>query len=245
MKFSEERKEIFKSLNDFRTKLKQPAKNATNPYFKNNYVNLTGVTKAIDDALDGTGLAFFQNSVPTEAQNVVGIQTIMTHSSGQYIEFDPFFVPVGGKHDAQAYGSAKTYASRYSLATAFGITDSVDDDGNASRNDNNYSNQQHRSAQGRQSNQQNSKQPVNNQKKENKQKTIEEIKNLNNEVKTKLSAYSKMIGFDAQTTGKMVYETNKIARKTTNVSEIKKIISYLDQNIEKELAKQKQGVGND
>lgn len=131
MEMSNEKNEIFKALNNFRTKLKQPKKDKDNPFFRSTYVDLSGVTKAIDEALEDTGLAFFQNPVKSETPNQVGIETIITHSSGQFIEFDPFVVPVGGKHDAQAFGSAKTYASRYSLATAFGVTDSVDDDGNS------------------------------------------------------------------------------------------------------------------
>ena len=131
MEMSESKNEIFKALNNFRTKLKQPKKDKDNPFFRSTYVDLSGVTKAIDEALEDTGLAFFQNPVKSETPNQVGIETIITHSSGQFIEFDPFVVPVGGKHDAQAFGSAKTYASRYSLATAFGVTDSVDDDGNS------------------------------------------------------------------------------------------------------------------
>ena len=35
------------------------------------------------------------------------------------------------KNDPQAFGSAITYAKRYSLATAFGIASDIDDDGNA------------------------------------------------------------------------------------------------------------------
>lgn len=35
------------------------------------------------------------------------------------------------KNDAQGYGSAETYARRYSLSAAFGISSDVDDDGSA------------------------------------------------------------------------------------------------------------------
>ncbi|MCT2882993.1 ERF family protein, partial [Lentilactobacillus buchneri] len=44
-------------------------------------------------------------------------------------QFDPLNVPVG-KNDAQAFGSAETYARRYTLSAVFGVTSDVDDDGN-------------------------------------------------------------------------------------------------------------------
>ncbi|MCT2883007.1 ERF family protein, partial [Lentilactobacillus buchneri] len=45
-------------------------------------------------------------------------------------QFDPLNVPVG-KNDAQAFGSAETYARRYTLSAVFGVTSDVDDDGNS------------------------------------------------------------------------------------------------------------------
>ncbi|GAF38039.1 ERF family protein [Lentilactobacillus farraginis] len=60
----------------------------------------------------------------------VGISTIILHKSGEFMAFDPAYVPVK-KNDAQGYGSAETYARRYSLSAAFGISSDVDDDGNA------------------------------------------------------------------------------------------------------------------
>ena len=58
-----------------------------------------------------------------------GVITVITHSSGEYIEFDPLFLKAD-KATAQGMGSAITYARRYSLSSAFGIASDVDDDGN-------------------------------------------------------------------------------------------------------------------
>lgn len=57
----------------------------------------------------------------------VEVSTIFMHFSGQYIEVGPLFLPVQG--DAQAYGSADTYARRYALAAALNLAAEEDDDG--------------------------------------------------------------------------------------------------------------------
>lgn len=133
MKFSEERAEIFKAMHQFRMNVKQPKKTAENPFFKNKYVVLEGVVKAIDEAIKGTGLSYVQEA--TSGQSEVSVKTVILHESGQYIELEPLSVPVT-KEDAQAFGSARTYACRYALSTAFGITSEEDDDGNSASGDN-------------------------------------------------------------------------------------------------------------
>ena len=225
MEMSESKNEIFKALNSFRTKLKQPKKDKTNPFFKSNYVDLSGVTKAIDEALEDTGLAFFQNPVKTETPNQFGIETIITHSSGQFIEFDPFVVPVGGKHDAQAFGSAKTYASRYSLATAFGVTDSVDDDGNATQPTNQ-----------RQAKPQNIKK----QNQESKQKA--EAEKARNKIKLMAHEFDKATGTKPGTTLQMVCEIKNVDIKTNSMAELTKVGKYLKEKLDERSNK---GVEND
>jgi hypothetical protein len=51
------------------------------------------------------------------------------HESGEWIATGQVVAPVS-KHDAQGFGSAQTYARRYSLQMAFGVP-AEDDDGNA------------------------------------------------------------------------------------------------------------------
>jgi hypothetical protein len=57
------------------------------------------------------------------------VETIIHHSSGESMACGPLFVPAS-KQDAQGFGSAMTYARRYSLMAAFGVP-AEDDDGNA------------------------------------------------------------------------------------------------------------------
>lgn len=241
MKMSESKNEIFKALNSFRTKLKQPKKDKTNPFFKSNYVDLSGVTKAIDEALEDTGLAFFQNPVKLETPNQVGIETIITHSSGQFIEFDPFVVPVGGKHDAQAFGSAKTYASRYSLATAFGVTDSVDDDGNSASANSQPSRQGNYANRPRQTRTSTTtKVPTAQQLQEAKQKA--EAEKARNKIKLMAREFDKATGTKPGTTLQMACEIKNVDIKTNSMAELTKVGKYLKEKLDE---RSNEGVEND
>lgn len=126
---SENLDKLFKGMNTFRSQLKQPAKDAKNPFFKSNYVTLEGVQNAIDAAIKGTGLAYTQ-IVKNDDNGNVGVETIITHESGQYLTTGVLALRPE-KATPQGYGSTITYAKRYQLASAFGVSSDVDDDGNA------------------------------------------------------------------------------------------------------------------
>lgn len=128
MRISEERKNIFKALADLKKGFKQPLKDANNPYFDSKYVPLESVVQAIDIEAHKHGLSYCQSAVTNE-QGLAGVITMIIHSSGEFIEFDPLFLKPN-KQTPQGVGSAITYARRYSLSSAFGIASDVDDDGN-------------------------------------------------------------------------------------------------------------------
>lgn len=128
MQHSDSIKEIFGALSKFRAQVKQPAKTAKNPYFNSKYVTLEGVMQAIDAALPGTGLAYSQ--LVEDGGNGASVSTLVTHSSGEWMLYGPLTL-APTKRDPQGYGSAITYAKRYQLASAFGISSDIDDDGNA------------------------------------------------------------------------------------------------------------------
>lgn len=98
-----------------------------NPHFKSWYADLASVVEAIKPALKPNGLWFSQisHNIPDHA----AIETIIIHSSGETMSTGIVAVPVS-KRDAQGFGSALTYARRYSLSAAFGVC-GEDDDGNA------------------------------------------------------------------------------------------------------------------
>lgn len=119
---------LSKALVETQKELKQPLKDAKNPFFKSEYVPLENVAEAITESATKHGLAFSQYATTTESGNV-SVGTIVFHESGEYIEFPPLILkPENTK--PQSIGSAITYAKRYSLSAVFGITSDKDDDGN-------------------------------------------------------------------------------------------------------------------
>jgi ERF superfamily len=134
MKTSESIAEIAKALAKFQSEVKQPEKSGTNPHFKSKYVTLDGTVKAIHECAPKHGLSYTQ--MPVTNENGVGVVTLIMHSSGEFIQMDPFILPMD-KKTAQGAGSASTYARRYSLSAAFGIVSDVDDDGNGATGDDN------------------------------------------------------------------------------------------------------------
>ena len=119
---------LSKALVETQKELKQPLKDAKNPFFKSEYVPLENVAEAITESATKHGLAFSQYATTTETGNV-SVGTIVFHESGEFIEFPPLILkPENTK--SQSIGSAITYAKRYSLSAVFGITSDKDDDGN-------------------------------------------------------------------------------------------------------------------
>jgi hypothetical protein len=103
------------------------SKDANNPHFKSKYATLSAVIDAVKPALTANRLFFTQAS--HDSDHGVCVETIIHHESGDSLSCGKLFVPAS-KQDAQGFGSALTYARRYSLMTAFGIP-AEDDDGNA------------------------------------------------------------------------------------------------------------------
>lgn len=101
-------------------------KTASNPHFKSKYADLSACVEAVIDALNSNGVALVQATEPSERG--VRVKTVFLHESGELLECGWLEVPAA-KQDPQGYGSALTYARRYSLMTACGIAPE-DDDGN-------------------------------------------------------------------------------------------------------------------
>jgi hypothetical protein len=115
------------SLVKAQAKIEGAAKDKTNPHFRSKYADLSSVVEAIKGPITDQGLAYTQ--VLHDADASAKVETIILHSSGEWLSCGVISVPVS-KHDAQGYGSALTYARRYSLSAAFGVAPE-DDDGNA------------------------------------------------------------------------------------------------------------------
>jgi hypothetical protein len=102
-------------------------KTNTNPHFRSKYVGLDGCVEAVIDALNENGIYLMQSN--HEADDGVIVETVFIHESGETVSAGKLHVPAS-KLDAQGFGSALTYARRYSLMAACGIAPE-DDDGNA------------------------------------------------------------------------------------------------------------------
>jgi len=114
---------LVKAKKSFRPALKT----SVNLHFRNKYAALDECLDAVDDALTENGIFMYQET--SEDGVGVTVETVFLHESGEILRCGKLHVPAS-KQDPQGYGSALTYARRYSLMTATGIA-GEDDDGNA------------------------------------------------------------------------------------------------------------------
>ena len=126
MNKSESIKELATALNQAQAEMSGAKKKAANPFFKSRYADLNSVVDAIRQPFCDHGLSYSQ--FPVFKDGFVGVETILMHSSGEWISSELLLPMV--KQDPQAAGSALTYARRYSLQAIAGIP-AEDDDGNA------------------------------------------------------------------------------------------------------------------
>lgn len=126
---AEEMKNLYKALAKFRQQLKQPVKDGANPYFKSTYVTLDGVIKAVDTALEGTGLSYIQEAATSDG--LPAVRTVLFHEDGGTMASGWLSLPLKNGATPQDVGSLLTYAKRYQLAAFFGVSSDVDDDGNS------------------------------------------------------------------------------------------------------------------
>jgi hypothetical protein len=123
-------KEIYSAFVKAQKAFAPALKSSLNPHFKSKYVGLDGCIEAVIDALNNNGIGLIQQTHETE--NGVMVETVLIHESGEQMSGGKLFVPAT-KQDAQGFGSALTYARRYSLMATCGIAPE-DDDGNAASN---------------------------------------------------------------------------------------------------------------
>jgi len=119
--------EIAKALVKAQREFGPALKSSTNPHFRTRYANLTTCVDSVIDALNNNGIMLTQKT--SLCEDGVIIETLFVHESGEQLSSGQLHVPAA-KHDPQGYGSALTYARRYSLMTACGLAPE-DDDGNA------------------------------------------------------------------------------------------------------------------
>jgi hypothetical protein len=104
-------------------------RDSENPHFRSRYADLSAIWDACRPGLSSHGLSVVQSPrlvAAGESTWLVEVETLLIHSSGQYLS-DVLAVPVTAG-SPQAVGSAVTYCKRYSLASFVGIAPAGDDD---------------------------------------------------------------------------------------------------------------------
>jgi len=102
--------------------------NKTNPHFKSRYADLAAIRDAVIPPLSKNGIAVLQ-AVGAMDDGTPCLYTTLAHNSGEYVR-STYRLPATVRNQ-QEFGSALTYARRYSLAALCGISAEEDDDGNA------------------------------------------------------------------------------------------------------------------
>lgn len=125
MNRSETITEIAKALAKFQSEVSDPNRTKENAFLKSKYVTLDSLLQAVRPVLANNGLSFLQ--VPFTGSDVVSVTTMLLHESGEWLESDPFTLPLM-KKDPQGVGSVVTYARRYSLSSILGVAWDEDDD---------------------------------------------------------------------------------------------------------------------
>ncbi len=130
---SEQISELATALAKAQGEMKAAAFNRVNPHFKNKYADLAAIWEAVRGPLSKHGLSVTQTEESygnNDSEFRLHLTTTLLHSSGQWIKsMRP--LPLGVR--PQEYGSALTYARRYSLASIVGIAADEDDDANTAQ----------------------------------------------------------------------------------------------------------------
>jgi ERF superfamily len=127
MKMSDQVNELATAFSKAQSSMKNASKDAKNPHWKSQYSTLAAVIEAAREPLAMNNLCFLQPCGFREDGNVI-VETILLHSSGQWISSELIGKPV--RPDPQAIGSLVSYFKRYGLQALLGIA-SADDDAEA------------------------------------------------------------------------------------------------------------------
>ena len=131
MRTSEQFNEVFSALVKARAELTNPKLDAevtlTKGGLKAKYASLHNIIETVTPVLTKFELMASQE-LATQVDGSVGVLTTIIHSSGQFVEFGPFFLPTQNT-DPKTYGAAATYARRYHLPAVLGLVGQEDDGG--------------------------------------------------------------------------------------------------------------------
>lgn len=124
--FSETTDALDEALAKVQGAVEAALKDSVNPHFKNKYADLTAVWDACREPLKDNGINVTQWPVHGDDDRLHMITRVAC--KGQWM-MAHFSMPVP-QQTPQGFGSAITYAKRYTLSAALGIVADDDDDGN-------------------------------------------------------------------------------------------------------------------
>ena len=118
-------KQLLEALAQFNKQVLPITKGANNPFFKSKFADLTTIQQTIKEPLSANKLLITQANVTLDGQMYV--QTKVWHiETGTFI--DSVFPVIVNKQSAQDYGSAVSYAKRYSLSGLLNLVIQDEDD---------------------------------------------------------------------------------------------------------------------
>lgn len=118
-------KSILQALSKFQDICPAIVRASNNPFFKSRYASLEDIQKHIKPHLQKAGLVVTQANVVIDGAPYVESR-VWEVSSGEYISSQ--FPVIVGKVSAQDYGSAVSYAKRYSLSGLLNLIVADEDD---------------------------------------------------------------------------------------------------------------------
>lgn len=118
-------KSILQALSKFQDLSGAVVRSSNNPFFKSKYASLEDIQKQIKPHLQKAGLVVTQANVVIDGAPYVESR-VWDVSSGEYISSQ--FPVIVGKVSAQDYGSAVSYAKRYSLSGLLNLIVADEDD---------------------------------------------------------------------------------------------------------------------
>lgn len=128
MQKSDQINELATALSMAQAQFPTVKKDAENPFFKSKYADLAALIEAVQKPLSDNGLAIMQLVTTLPEGKTIGVETVLTHKSGQFIS-EVFYMPVLD-WKPQGLGSTVTYCRRYSLQSFLNLG-AADDDGEA------------------------------------------------------------------------------------------------------------------
>ena len=124
MKTSDSIKEIATALSLAQGEFTPAPRDGLNLHRKNKFATLTGYLEGTRPIRSKYGLSVFQTLEQTESGVI--LITLLMHNSGEYIQAE-MPVTLDKNNHMQDIGSAQSYARRYALAAALGLSQEDDD----------------------------------------------------------------------------------------------------------------------